>query len=147
VATVDENLKTYLQGDATIAKLVGVRIHENKVPMQFANGVWKPIHGKQSYIWFAYAGGESERTLGQTAGALFRYRFDLECIASELRPARQLSAAVFARLDSVVKGTTFVTQTVQGIFCEDQADDYVPKGVLGDTGMHICSMLVEVIPT
>lgn len=133
--TVDENLKLFLAGDSTIVKLVGGRIHENHVPSQFIG----------DYVWFAFSGGDSERTLGDApAASLFRYRFDVECIARSIRQARLIANAVFARLDS--HRGSFGDSTVQGIFVEEQPDEYEPRGVLGDTGIHVASKSVEVIP-
>jgi hypothetical protein len=134
--TIDENLRAYLAADSTVRKLVGGRIHENHVPQPYVG----------DYIWFAFAGGESERTLSGDSAALFRVRFDLECIARSISQARRIAAAVFAALEGYARGATFGDTTLQGIFVEEQPDEYLPRGVLADSGLHVASKSVEVVP-
>lgn len=131
--TVDENLKLFLQADSSIAREVGMRIHEN----------YAPEAGPAPYIWFRLAGTDYERTLGDApTNAPFRYRFDIEIWARSIRHARTIGALVASRLDSYTG--SFGDSTVKGIFVEQQPDDYEP--IAGAVGLHLATQSVEVIP-
>jgi hypothetical protein len=53
---------------------------------------------------------------------------------------------VFAALEGYARGATFGDTTLQGIFVEEQPDEYLPRGVLADSGLHVASKSVEVVP-
>lgn len=135
MATIDENLKAFLQADTSIAQRVAYRIHENHVPH-------KP---KLPFIFFVQTDDDDELCLDDAAGSgPFRYFFAVECISDSLRESRELARLVKSRLNKLAPGATFGATTVQGCFCESQKDDYEQR--VADTGFHVCALQCEVIP-
>jgi hypothetical protein len=142
--SVSQNLRLFLQSDTTIAKKVGLRIHQNHVPMVKINGV-PTIDMRGEYLWFGRDSAESERALDDAVGeAPFRYFYDVEVVGRTPTGAESLADAVFARCDSYTGA--FGDTTVRAIFVTKQNADYVPRNVGGDTGMHVETMRLEVIP-
>jgi len=140
VATVDENLLAFLKADSAIVRLVGARIHENKVPQD----------PQGDYLWFALLDEEDEYCLDDADGAApFRYRYAIECVgfsggAQNQRKSREIANAVKARVKNY--NGAFGDSTVQGIFVEAVSEDYQPRNDLSDFGYHTRALTLEVIP-
>lgn len=133
--TLDENLKAFLQADSSIAKLVGARISVNHVPE-------KPLI---PFVWIGKASADDEICLDDAAGSgPFRHFFDVEIYGQSIRQARQIEAAIYSRLHKY-RGS-FGDSTIQGAFLSKQADSYIPRGTMGDTGLHAATLSAEVIP-
>lgn len=134
MASVTEDLIAFLLSDADVTHLVGQRVHANHVPE------------KSSYphIWLARSGKEKDRDLdGQ--GGITRHLFDLECISPDLGDAQDVADAVDDRLAG--HRGTFGTRRVQGVFLDDQDDDYIPRGTGGDDGLMVVAQQVTIWST
>ena len=142
MAEVDENLKTFLQADSSIARKVGTRIHENHVPI---NPVTGEFTSQVPFIYFAQEGEIRDDCLDDTVGTLpTGWRFALEVVAQSIRDARTIAALVVARLHLATG--TFGSGTIQVAYCEDQADGYQERSGATDRGFHVSSFAVEVFP-
>jgi len=116
MATVDADLKTYLQSDSAISAKVGTRIHENYVPET-------PV---VPFIWYVRAddGDEQFDCLDDAIGdPPDKVIFDLECCGRNIKEAAALATLVRTRCHKAVKAT-FGSRTAT-LFCQNQKDDYV----------------------
>lgn len=139
MATVDEDLKTFLQKNAPLAAKIGSRVHENHVPMR-ADGSFVAI----PFVWFAQTGEGRNDCLDDTVGTLpTSYEFALEVVAQSIRDARTIGALVVNCLHLLQKAT-FGSRTIQVVFCEDQSDQYVSQTGAVDRGFHISAYQVQV---
>lgn len=129
MADVATRLRTFLLADASIAAVVGPRVHQAFVPED------TPL----PCIYFTRAGTRDERALGEVGAAPFSHTFDVEALASTLADSQSLAGLVRTRINGYIG--SFADTTVKGIFVEDQADDYEPT-----YGYHDASLSVEVIP-
>lgn len=135
MATVDEDLKTYLQADTSIQRQVGTRVHENHVPMS-------PV---VPFLFFVRTGDETFDALDDSQGvAPNMVRFAVECVGRNIKESSALATLVKARCHKALKAT--MGSRTATSFCEDQADDYTPRAGGGDTGFHISALQVEVYP-
>lgn len=133
--TVDENMVAFLKADATVSRLCGGRIHKNKIKQ----GSIRP------HVWFARESSEQEDTLDDANGAApFRHFYDVEIVADTNGEADRLAEAVRARCHLFTG--TFGDSTVKRIFAEVQDEQYEPHNVGGDTGLHVPSLRVQVVP-
>lgn len=134
MSDVAENLRTFLLGDAAIARKVGLRVSQDAIPQ-----------GKPSpFIFLGRQSTTVERCLGETGNTPFSHIFAVECIGEDLDDSQSLADLVRARCDGY--SGTFGDSTVQAIFVEEQADDYLPKAVDLNSGEHIAALSVEVYP-
>lgn len=134
MATVTEDLIAFLTADATITNLVGQRVHANHVPE------------KSTYplVWLARSGKEKDTDLdGQ--GGLTRHLYDIEAIGPDLGEAEDVAQAVDDRLAG--HRGTFGARTVQGVFLQDQDDEYVPRGTAGDDGLMTVAQQITIWST
>lgn len=135
MADLAENLRTFLLADATIAATIGTRCHQGMVPQ--ADIATLP------YVWFARSRRQLDRTLDAAAGdPADEQWFDVECISDDLDESQDLAEAVEDRLNNY-RGT-LGTQSVQGIFLDDQDDNYVPRGTMGETELHVAALAVQI---
>lgn len=132
MSTIAENLRSYLLAAPAVAALVS-RVHWNHVPEEPTS----------LYIWFARSGTDTDRTLDQEVGqAPWSVSFDVECIGTDGASVLNLAEAIQG-LDCD-KGD-FGGGTVQLVLVGDSSDDYVPRGVNSDEGMHVQVLRLEVI--
>lgn len=138
MADVAENLTKFLLDDTTgIALKVGSRICQNLVPQG----------KKYPWIWFQRTGTDNNRCLGEVGETPFSHTFAVECISDDINEAETLADLVRARCETAACGSaSFGTGTVSNVFCEDQADDYLPQGANLDSGEHVAALQVEVYP-
>lgn len=131
--SIGEDLLTYLLADSSIASAVGTRCHQNKAP-----------HGYDGqYIWFGRAATENADAIDDAAGtAPFRQYFDVECCSDDIDEAIDLADLVKAK--HLARGS-FGAGTIQGVFVTDHADDYIPRGVNSDEGMHVAALQLELV--
>lgn len=133
---INQNFREFLKADSTIQKLVGSRIHEDKVPK--LDGL-----KTEPFIWFARRQTIRQETLDSQNGELpGEVIYDLECAAGNQFHGKQLAAALEARC-SCYRGT-FGDSTAKGMFVRDQDDDYIPKAGGGDTGVFVAAFDVQV---
>lgn len=126
------DFRAYLLAQSAIASAVGERVHVGMVPEET----------EPPYLWMQRAGASHERTLDQPQGETpFEERWDLEAIAAEPDDLATLDEAIRG-LDSA-RGD-FGDGRMQALFVEDQADDYVPKGVWSDEGLDVAAYQITV---
>lgn len=134
MASVAEDLRTLLLESGTVRALVDQRIHQSKMPEQSAYPA----------VWFMRAGRDAELTHDGDAG-LTAHEFALECLSTQLAEAEDLAEAVWDYLHGY-RGA-MGTRTVQGIFCSNQDDDYLPRGAAGDETVYTSALALLVWST
>lgn len=133
-ADLAENLRTLMLSTDAIKTRIGRRMHQDSVPQD------EP----RPFIYFGRTGVRLERCHDDAAGeAPFSHTFAVECVADTPRDMNTLVDAV--RTLDLYAGT-FGDSTIQGMFIEDQSDDYVPINAAGDKGRHVAALSVEVVP-
>jgi hypothetical protein len=137
VADVAENFRKFLLDDTAIGPLVGLRAAQNSVPQ-----------GKKfPFLWLQIIDTIKARCLGETSNTPLGYILAVECISDDLDEAESLAVLVNARCESAACGSqAFGNGTVSNVFCESQADDYIPKGADLSSGEHVAALQVEVYP-
>ena len=134
MATIAEDLRTFLLVDQDITALVDGRVHQAKMPEQ----------SRYPAVWFARAGRNEPLDLDGTGG-LTQHRFDLECLSTDLAQAEDLADATWSYLHG--HRGTFGTRSVQGVFLSDQDEDYIPRGAAGDDGIHAVAIAAVIWST
>lgn len=135
MADLAENLRTFILADTPIAASIGTRCYQGMAPQSDI--------ATFPFIWFARSRRQLDRTLDAAAGdAADEQWFDLECISDDLDESQDLAEAVEDRLNNY-RGTVG-TQTVQAIFVDDQDDNYVPRGTMGETELHVAALSVQI---
>lgn len=135
MADVAENLRAFLMADATVAALIGNRLYQDHVP----EGTKRPFAAYQ------ITGSRRERCLDDAVGTSpFSWTFNVDAVGDRRTDANNVRNAINGALDAY--DGTFGDTTVDGVFCEDQSDDYEPFSIPADSGLHVASQIVEVIP-
>ena len=138
MATIDEDLKAFLEADPAISAVVVDRICENHVPQAIDT----------PFIWFARTGDDDEYCLDDEPGSgPFRFQFSIECVDEDIGTSANLAALVKHRLNKVANKSSFGSTTVQGCWCENQSDDYISRAGGGDSGFHVSALSAEVVPS
>jgi len=133
VAKIEENLRTWLTGYASLAVIVGERVHVNNVPEE----------SDPPYIWLGRAGIGREDAIDDTPGSQpFVQRFDCEIYAADIEQVMDAAELIHAK--HAHRGT-FGAGTVQGLFVTDHADDYIPRGAMDDEGLHGAFLQLEIV--
>jgi len=127
------DLRTWLLAQGGISALVGTRVHQNRAPEGYDG----------PYIYFRRRSVTHEDTVDMPAGdAAFEQSFDVEAIAEDQDQAMDLGELLLAL--HAYRGS-FGGGTVQGVFVEDQSDDYVPRGLMGDTALEFAALDFNII--
>jgi hypothetical protein len=135
MADTAQNLRAFLVANAGVLALVSTRVHQGAVPQ--ADIVSPP------YIWLGRASRRLDRTLGESTGAASDEEwYDVEAISDDLDESQSVAAAIRAAIECY-RGT-LGTQTVKGVFCEDQSDQYIPRGTLGEESLHVSALSVQI---
>ena len=133
MADIATNLRTFLLGDASIAGLVGDRVHHNHVPQ---NKI-------RPFVFFRRRSTDHIACTDDAAGtAPDQYTFDVEAIAANPDQADELAGYVRTRCHCF-RGA-MGDATAKGVFVADVADDYQPLGTGGDAGLTVIPLDVEV---
>lgn len=126
------DFRAFLLAQPAIADLVGDSVHVNSVPE----------HVEAPYIWLRRARIAHERSLDQAQGEQpHEEGWDLEAITDDPSEIDALADAVLG-IDSA-RGA-FGYGTIQGLFIESQADDYVPRGLYSDEGLDVAAFQVAI---
>jgi len=137
VADVAENLRAFIGVDTSIRALADTRIYQDSVPQAKSF----------PFIWFQRTGTDNLRCLGETTNTPFSHTFAVEVISDDIAQVNPLADLVRARLETAAAGSSsFGDGTVSNVFCEDQADDYLPRGADLNSGEHVAALQVEVYP-
>lgn len=129
MADVATRFRSLLLADAGVTAMVGPRIHQATVPEDTT----------PPFIFFKRSSVRYERTMGATGADPFSTFFDVDCVALNLEDAQSLADEIRG-YDGY--GGAFGDATCQGIFVDEQADEY--ESQFGD---HVASLSVEVVPT
>ena len=119
---------------SAIADLIGERLHQARA-----------IDGLTERFPFAVFFRRGHQHLEELDPPLgeepFQVSFDLECVSLDLGESQDLAAA-FRGLHnySGVMGSG----AVQGIFIEDQDDDYQPRIAAEDGAVHVAALQIEI---
>jgi hypothetical protein len=132
MSDVPTNLRAVLLADSAVAAIVSTRVHQSVVP----ESVEAP------YVWFTRDRSDGPRCLDNGVARNTEQQFSIECIAEDLSTSQTLADAVSAALDG--KRGTFGDDTVQGVFVDDQTDDYIPRGVSSDDGAFVAALQVRI---
>lgn len=129
-----QNLRAYLLASPTLTALVS-RICEVQVPQSGTD---------QEYIWFAQNGKVYDEATDDAAGIPPRsIMYDCECCSRDLDKSVKIADAVRGLFP--YRGA-FGDQTIKGGFVRDQSEDYVPLNEMGDTGVNVQSLQIEICP-
>jgi len=130
MADRDEDLRTYILADGTVAGITD-QLLVNDVDA----AATLPL------IWMRESKVEWDDSADPPEPAVVNY--DVECCALSLDAAKDLAAAVTARL----AGThgTLTSTAVAWISIADQYDDYTPRMIEADERLQIAAIAVEVM--
>lgn len=95
-------------------------------------------------IWFARNVENEELELDGTGGLVESF-WDLEVISEDQDSSQQIAAVVKRFLHG--KRGALGNMTIQGCFCSDHDDQYIPQGVAADSGYHVASVRLQVFHT
>lgn len=129
MAGIGADLKTYVTASTSVNAVISGRMHQNSPPQDSS----KP------FIWYARS-SENQGVTMDGNGDPRRVEFDVECISTSVSASESLADKVKDRLNG--KQGTFGNSTVQGSFVSDHSDDYLPKGVGSDGGLHAATFNV-----
>lgn len=132
--TIDENLRTLLLADSVVAGIVGDRVSYNHIPQA----------ASIPYIFFQQSGSVDDSGIGDAAGLPTRFQYAIECWHDKPFESKTLGRRVQEILNKY-RGV-FGDTTIQAIFAESQDDNYVPRGIMDDSGFHGSFLNVEVVP-
>jgi hypothetical protein len=141
MSAIGENLYTVLTASTEIAAVftaAGSNVADNGAVEQNRMRQAPP----DPRIWYRRDLQNEERDLDGDGG-IIDSMWDVECQSETLDTAEDLAEAVRDKLDGY-RGS-FGTQTALGCFVEDHDDDYEPKGVGGEQGVHVCALRLQAI--
>lgn len=124
MATMPEDLLSYIAGSTSVTALVSTRIHYNQLPET----------SEYPHIWFKTTTDNEELTMDGTGG-LHEAFVDMECAARSESQAQAIADVLKPRLHGY-KGT-MGSSTAQGIFVSDKDDEYIPFSNQSDEGVHV----------
>lgn len=134
MADTAQNLRAYLLADTTLRGLVA-NVHELQVPQ---------TGDTQDYIWFSQNGKVYDEATDDAAGVSPRsIMFDCECCSRNLGQSIKIADAVRGLFP--YRGA-FGDQTIKGGFINDQSEDYIPINDMGETGINVQSLQIEICP-
>jgi hypothetical protein len=136
MSSIGENFRTHLLGTSSITDVVGMRIHQSKMP----EGSYTPA------IWFQRSAEEEEVLLDGRCGVIAT-RFDLECISTGIDQAIDLGKIVKDYLHGARGTFSGTTAIYQGIFVRDKDDDYLPRNEGSDSGRTVAALDITVWAT
>lgn len=138
MASIGEDLRDYLLSLPELTALVDERIHQDHVPQTPLD----PDGYFERYIWFESVAIGREECTNQSQGSPPEWwEINLECIAYTGQEADAM-VEVIRGLDGY-KGT-LGARTVQGLFVDDQTDDYLPRGLRTDVGASVKAVALEI---
>jgi len=137
MASIGEDLRTFVLASTDVSADVGSRMHQNVVPQAQQQTLPR--------IWYRRGGKADDLDLDGTKGQLIATTFDVECIAASVDAAMDLADVVHDRLHGY-RGS-FGGRTVKGCFIDDQDDDYEPKGIGSDDGLTVAALSLRIFHT
>ena len=135
MASITEDLIEYTLGATAVTALIANRMHELHVPMA----------GRGPWVYVVLDSSDDLRALDAAVGdEPLQFNLSLECWAGTPREAEDVSGAIRDRINNF-SGALSSTRTVQGVFVNSQADDYVPRGQGSDRGLFARSLSATVM--
>lgn len=134
--SLDEDLRTELLTAATTA-LVGSRVVQNVVPQDLGSLFPR--------IWYMRTDRQEEIDLAGTRGLFMTSNYDVE--VSDLDIDSSISIADTIRTTLNGKYGTFGAGSVKGVFVDDHDDQYIPRSVGDDEGIHVSALRVRIVST
>lgn len=132
MADLPTNLRTFLLSRSAITAIVGAQVHQASIPAD----------RQPPYVWFARTGSEAVDVLTPDVGLEPNNQFfTLECVTDDLDKTQALGDAIRAFNNY---RSTFGDTTVQGVFVNEQNDDYEYRTIMGDEGFHTAAFSIEV---
>lgn len=127
MADLDENLRTFILADATVAALT-TSVHINRVPENKTN----------PYIWIRTTDTETELNLDGSTGPTLT-TFTIEGTSTSLDIAKDMQTAIQSRLQGFTG--TIGTQSTAFIRVDSLDDSYISRQAMGDLDdYHICGL-------
>lgn len=134
MADLPTNLRTFLLTQSAITAIVGSQVHQAKVPADRS----------PSYIWFGRTGSQSLDMVAPAVGLEPDSQFfSVECVSDDVDKTQALGDAL--RAITNYQGT-FGDTTVQGLFVDEQNDDYEYRSISGDEGLHTAAFSLQIYP-
>ena len=141
MATLNENLRTFLLNIPELVAIVGTKVYEQHVPQRDDTTLTPDV----PFVWFAQAGTDYVRTTNDPVGSPpFWVTFDIECVSDQIAQAINMANIIRAHSESY-RGT-FGDQTIQLLQVDDQDDNYVFRNPSADSGLSISSLSTTIIP-
>lgn len=135
MADINARFKTFLQADTDIAAKVASRVHDSHVPQA------QTVPPIKSFIYFHRRQTTHSPTLDSAAGEVPQeFAFDVEVVEADSR--KPLGELVRTRCNCY-RGT-FGDSTCQGVFVNDQDENYQSYNVGGDGGVFVTTLDVQV---
>ena len=131
MAGIAADLKTYVTASTSCNAVISGRMHQNHPPQD----------SNKPFLWYMRTSENEELTM-DGVGGLKKAIFDVECVTADITTAESLADKVKTRLNG--KSGSFGASTAQGVFVEEHADDYAPKSIGSDSGLHVAAFNVTI---
>ena len=131
MASIAEELRSKIVGNAGIAAVVGARVYHANVPETAA----------LPYIVYGRTAGVEEPQL-DGSGGLVECDFTIECRAGSMDAADDLAELVRALIDRT--SGTWGAKTIRGCFVKDTDDSYTPWPPGSDEGEYTVAYVAKV---
>lgn len=131
MAGIAADLRTFVTASTSCSAVIGSRMHQNHPPQDTS----KP------FVWYQRTSENEELTL-DGVGGLKEVEFTVECVSVDPVTHESLADKVKTRLNG--RSGTFGASTAQGVFVRDHADDYAPKSIGSDGGLHVSAFGVKI---
>lgn len=130
--SIGQSIRTFLLSKSAITDIIGAKAHQSRAPQ---------VSDAPFIVYFRRT-AEDERELAPAVGDdAFRESFDVECVSDDLIEAEALAAEVRAAMNNY--GGSFGSGTVQGVFVEDQDDQYQQRLQYQDGVLHTAALYLE----
>jgi hypothetical protein len=132
MADRDEDLRTYILADGNVAAL-SPSCAINNIPEDFGD----------PFIFIQERRVERDDISGQAA-QVWLVEYAVECVSTDVDTAKDLQAAVAERLEGTTGELVGGGTAASWVSVEDQFDDYEPRMLEADEGLHVGALRVEV---
>lgn len=137
MASIGEDLRTFIINKSSTelgASYVASRVHQNVIPET-------QLH-TYPRVWFERTGREQIVYCGGGKADSIESRFDIECISDDLDQSLNVAAAMWVHLNGARGALTTAAGAVvsRGAMLVQQDDDYIPKGIADDSGLHVSAL-------
>lgn len=130
--SLSADLRAFILDDVDCLPLLRDRVHQDTIPQE---------HATYPRVWYQRRGRESTHCLDDTGGP-YKHTYDLEVIAETPESRDAVADALWGRLDGYAGDLG--SHRAQGVFVEDQDEDYVPKAIAADAGLFVAAMSVVI---